>query len=198
MTSVTRTNQHTSANRFLVPLLLSMTLVAFPAMADDDDDDRRGKWRQQHGNSDRDDRRDWRDDRKRWDHQQRDRYQRENQWQREQAYRYEQQRRLQLEQQRRWQIEQQRRYNSAYYNSRYNSGYYPRTVVRHNGPPAWARGRDYRSYGYNNVYQVPYSDYDRYGLYQPGYGQQWLRDDGGNYLLIAAATGIISSIFGGR
>ena len=182
MTSVTRTNQHTSANRFLVPLLLSMTLVAFPAMADDDDDDRRGKWRQQHGNSDRDDRRDWRDDRKRWDHQQRDRYQRENQWQREQAYRY----------------EQQRRYNSAYYNSRYNSGYYPRTVVRHNGPPAWARGRDYRSYGYNNVYQVPYSDYDRYGLYQPGYGQQWLRDDGGNYLLIAAATGIISSIFGGR
>jgi Ni/Co efflux regulator RcnB len=177
-----------SAWKLLVPLLLSMTLVASPAMADDDDDDddRRG-WRQHHGydrdwndrDRSRDDRRDWRQDRRQWERYQRERAERERQWQREQARRW--------EQQRRWQQQRERDY--------YRSAYYaPRPVVRYAGPPAWVRGRDYRSYGYNNVYYVPYNDYNRYGLYAPGYGQRWLRDDGGNFLLVAAATGIIASI----
>lgn len=62
------------------------------------------------------------------------------------------------------------------------------------GPPPWARGRDYRGYGYRNVYYVPLSDYGRYRLYRPDYGYRWMRDDRNNFLLVAAATGIISQI----
>lgn len=173
---------------FLVPLLLAVTAASFaaPALADDDDDGDRG-WNGRHGyydrGHDRDDRRWDRDDRKRYD-----RYQRER-WQREQARRY--------EQQRRWDYQRQRDY--------YRHSYYqPRpVVVVPRGPrygygygrgPAWAIGRNYRSYGYNNVYYVPYNDYGRYDLYEPGYGRRWVRDDAGNFLLVAAATGIIASI----
>jgi len=66
------------------------------------------------------------------------------------------------------------------------------------GPPRWARGHDYRSYGYRNVYYVPYNDYARYRLYRPHDGYRWMRDDRGNFLLVAAATGIISSILMGH
>jgi Ni/Co efflux regulator RcnB len=62
------------------------------------------------------------------------------------------------------------------------------------GPPPWARGRDYRSYGYGRVYYVPVSHYGRYGLYRPRYGYRWVRDDHDNFLLVAATTGIIASI----
>lgn len=72
----------------------------------------------------------------------------------------------------------------------------PRRVYRtgYAGPPPWARGRDYRSYGYNNVYYVPYNEYNRYSLYDPGRDRRWVRDDRGNFLLVAAATGIITSV----
>lgn len=62
------------------------------------------------------------------------------------------------------------------------------------GPPAWARGHDYRSYGYRNVYVVPQTDYRRDRLYAPRPGYRWVRDDSGTYLLVAAATGIISDL----
>ncbi len=62
------------------------------------------------------------------------------------------------------------------------------------GPPPWARGHSYRSYGYNNVYVVPYNDYRRYSLYNPRAGYRWMRDDGGHYMLVAIASGIISDI----
>lgn len=62
------------------------------------------------------------------------------------------------------------------------------------GPPPWARGRDYRSYGYQRIYYVPYTDYRRYRLYAPRPGYRWVRDDRDNFLLVAAATGIITSI----
>ncbi len=183
------THKKSSARRYLLPLLLSVATAAFaaPAMADDDDDDRRGKWRNHSGQSDRDDDRRWdRDDRRRYEYNQRER-----DWQREQARRYEQQRRYDYQRER------------AYYRHNYQPRpvvVYQRPVVRHGygygygRPPAWSRGRDYRSYGYSNVHYVPYNDYGRYDLYNPGYGQRWVRDDAGNFLLIAAATGIIASI----
>lgn len=62
------------------------------------------------------------------------------------------------------------------------------------GPPPWAKGKDYRSYGYDRVVYVPMSDYDRYRLYDPRDGQRWMRDDSGRYLLVSVATGIIADI----
>ena len=62
------------------------------------------------------------------------------------------------------------------------------------GPPPWARGRDYRTYGYQNVYTVPYGDYGRYQLYDPRSGYRWMRDDSGHYMLVQMASGIISDI----
>lgn len=175
--------------RYLAPLLLSLAAaatVATPALADNG----RDRGRPDHSWNDRgrghDDRRDDRYDRRgdrRWDHGQRDRYSRDRDWQREQARRY--------EQQRRWERDR------AYYNGRYAPPrvvVHSRPVVRYVGPPAWSRGRDYRSYGYSNVHYVPYDDYGRYDLYSPGYGQRWVRDDRGNFLLVAVATGIIASI----
>ena len=60
------------------------------------------------------------------------------------------------------------------------------------GPPPWAKGRDYRAYGYGNVIIVPVPDYGRYRLYAPRNGYRWVRDDGGHYLLVSNASGIIS------
>lgn len=172
---------------FLVPLLLAIAAgsVAAPALADDD---RRGYGRSDHGWNDRDDRRWDRDDRKRYDRYQRERWQRERAWDREQARRY--------EQQRRWDYQRQRDYyRHGYYQPR-PVVVYPRPVVRYGygRPPSWVVGRNYRSYGYDRVYYVPYDDYRRYDLYEPGYGRRWVRDDAGNFLLVAAATGIIASI----
>ena len=62
------------------------------------------------------------------------------------------------------------------------------------GPPPWAKGRDYRAYGYGNVIIVPVPDYGRYRLYAPRNGYRWVRDDGGHYLLVSIASGIISDI----
>ncbi len=62
------------------------------------------------------------------------------------------------------------------------------------GPPSWARGRDYRAYGYRNVYVVPYHDYRPYRLYAPRPGYRWVRDDMGHYMLVAIASGVISDV----
>lgn len=62
------------------------------------------------------------------------------------------------------------------------------------GPPPWAKGRDYRSYGYDRVVYVPAADYRRYNLYSPRDGYRWMRDDSGRYLLVSIATGIIGDI----
>ena len=62
------------------------------------------------------------------------------------------------------------------------------------GPPPWARGHDYRKYGYERVVIVPAPEYRRYRLYAPPPGDRWVRDDGGNYLLVSIASGIIGDI----
>ena len=62
------------------------------------------------------------------------------------------------------------------------------------GPPPWAKGHDYRGYGYANVIIVPVPEYRRYQLYAPRQGYRWVRDDAGHYLLVSIASGIISDI----
>lgn len=62
------------------------------------------------------------------------------------------------------------------------------------GPPPWARGHDYRGYGYARVVIVPVPEYRRYELYAPRPGYRWVRDDAGHYLLVSIASGIISDI----
>jgi len=68
-----------------------------------------------------------------------------------------------------------------------------RPVVHHHpgrghGPPRWARG------GYVHHYQRPVyvvNNYHSHGLRHPPRGHRWMRDDHGDFLLVAIATGVI-------
>ena len=60
------------------------------------------------------------------------------------------------------------------------------------GPPRWARGGRYYGDGYRPTYVV--NDYRGYGLRAPPRGYYWRRSDVGDYLLVAAATGIIADL----
>ena len=90
-------------------------------------------------------------------------------------------------------------YANGYRNGRGNDrGYYapppppPRVVYRSAPPYGWARGHDYRR-GYGGpVYVV--NDYNRYDLRRPPRGYHWIRDDRGNMLMVAIATGIIADL----
>ena len=152
----------------LAPLMLALAAVAMPAAAKD-------KWRGHDRHvrygyyDDRYDRRDDRDDDRRWDRDDRRAY----------YSGYRDGRR----DDRRWDG-RDRRYHPV-------SGHWDNG---RRGPPPWARGRDYRSYGYRQVYYVPVNDYGRYRLYRPDYGYRWVRDDRNNFLLVAATSGIISQI----
>lgn len=161
----------------MIPLALVLVVAAAPAAARDD---ARPGWRTQYSDQGQDRRSDRRDDRRsdRGDDRREDR-----RWDRRERH------------------DDRRNYRQGYRDGRRYEHWdrpprvvYRRPPVYRYGPPAWARGRDYRSYGYNNVYYVPYNDYYRYRLYQPNYGQRWYRDDRGNFLLVAAATGIITSV----
>lgn len=74
----------------------------------------------------------------------------------------------------------------------------PRVVYRPGPPPharysRWNRGVRYDHRGYAPTYVVrDYRAYDR--LYAPPRGYYWRRDDDGNFLLVALATGIIASV----
>ena len=84
----------------------------------------------------------------------------------------------------------------GHYNEGYRQGYRdahrgppPRVVYR---PYAFERGHGYRNYYGGPVYVV--SDYGRYHVRRPPRGHQWIRDDRGNLLMVAIATGIIADI----
>lgn len=62
------------------------------------------------------------------------------------------------------------------------------------GAPSWARGRDYRTYGYDRVVYVQPNDYNRYRLYQPRQGYRWVRDDMGHYMMVSVVSGVIADI----
>ncbi|NLW96723.1 RcnB family protein [Luteimonas wenzhouensis] len=59
---------------------------------------------------------------------------------------------------------------------------------RHVGPPRWARG-GYVHHYHRPVYVI--HDYHGYGLRHPPHGYRWVRDDYGDMLLVAIATGLI-------
>ena len=67
---------------------------------------------------------------------------------------------------------------------------------RHYGPPRWARGHRIHDYGWAPTYVVV--DYDRYGLRHPPRGYHWRRDDRGDWLLVAIASGIIADVVFGH
>lgn len=58
------------------------------------------------------------------------------------------------------------------------------------GSYGWARGHRYREYYGGPVYVV--NDYSRYSVRRPPRDHHWIRDDRGNLLLVAIATGIIA------
>lgn len=76
----------------------------------------------------------------------------------------------------------------------------PRVVYRPAPPPpryGWRVGYPYRNYYSGPVYVV--NDYPRYHLRRPPYGHQWIRDDRGNMLMVAIATGVIAQyVLSGR
>jgi len=89
-------------------------------------------------------------------------------------------------------------YREGYRDARYNDRRYyapppPRVVYRPApgyGSYGWARGHRYREYYGGPVYVV--NDYSRYSVRRPPRDHQWIRDDRGNLLLVAIATGIIA------
>jgi len=83
-------------------------------------------------------------------------------------------------------------YREGYRDARYNDRRYyapPRVVYR---PYGFERGHRYSNYYGGPVYVV--NDYDRYHVRRPPYGHRWIRDDRGNMLMVAIATGIIADI----
>ncbi len=70
----------------------------------------------------------------------------------------------------------------------------PRVVYRPAPPPphAWARGERYHDYYRGPVVVV--NDYPRYHVRRPPRGYHWVRDDRGNLLMVAIASGIIADL----
>lgn len=56
----------------------------------------------------------------------------------------------------------------------------------------WARGERLRDHYRGPVYVV--RDYRHYHLRRPPRGDHWVRDDSGNYLLVAITTGVITDL----
>lgn len=144
--------------------VLALSLAAAPAMADNRDHHDHGR----RGWDDRHDRHDRRDDR----HDRHDR--RDDRYDRRDAYR-----------------------------DGYRDGYRRPVVVERNyyraGPPP----RAYRPYGYERGYRYDHyyggrtmviNDYDRYHVRRPPHGHHWVRDDRGNLILVAIATGVITDL----
>ena len=86
-------------------------------------------------------------------------------------------------------------YREVYPVPTYGYGPPPRVVYGHPGhrpPPRWSRGYRIHDYGWAPTYVVV--DYGRYGLRHPPRGYHWRRDDRGDWLLVAIATGIIADV----
>lgn len=151
-------------NRLLAGALASaLAFGAVPAFADNDH--HRGH-----------DRREWREDRREarrdWE---RDRREARRDWERDRR-----------EARRDWRDDRR--------DHRYHHAPPPRVVYRPAYGPGpgygWKVGHRYRDYYRGPIYVV--NDYPRYHLRRPPYGHHWIRDDRGNMLLVAVATGIIA------
>jgi len=76
-------------------------------------------------------------------------------------------------------------------------------IVQRNYRPAPPPRVVYRPYGYERGYRysnyyggrtVVINDYGRYHVRQPPRGYHWVRDDRGNLIMVAIATGIITDL----
>ena len=100
--------------------------------------------------------------------------------------------------------ERRQAYRAGYHDGRRDDRHYrppvvyrPAPVVRYRPAPppryyGWAPGHRYHDYYRGPVYVV--SDYDRYHVRRPPYGYHWVRDDAGNLLMVAIATGILADL----
>ena len=155
--------------------LLALGAVATPAMADDHDRDHRGHDNRGHDDRGRghDDRRDDRHDNHHDNHDRREAYRDGYQ----DGRRYDNHRPAVV-----YRPAPRPVYHQAYYRP---------------GPPpsryyGWAPGHRYRDYYGGPVYVV--NDYGRYHVRRPPYGYHWVRDDAGNLLMVAIASGIIADL----
>ena len=85
-----------------------------------------------------------------------------------------------------------RRYDNRHYDDR---RYYAPPRVTYRPAPGyhrWAKGQRYRDYYGGPVYVV--NDYNRYQVRHPPRGYHWVRDDRGNLLMVAIATGVIADL----
>ncbi|HDS1533788.1 RcnB family protein [Stenotrophomonas maltophilia] len=158
-------------NRVMAGAVASVLALGAVAPAFADNDHRRDHDRREW----REDRREWRQDRRDWE---RDRREARRDWERDR---------------RDWHRDHDRYYRPAP----------PRVVYRPAPPPpryggyGWRVGSPYRDYYRGPVYVV--NDYPRYHLRRPPYGHHWIRDDRGNMLLVAIATGVIAQyVLSGR
>ena len=84
------------------------------------------------------------------------------------------------------------RYNGYTENGRWHYGPPPRGRHVNMGWHAWRRGERLPTY-YRSRYVVV-NDYSRYHVRRPPRGYHYVRDDRGDLLLVAVATGLIASI----
>ncbi|MFI8717229.1 RcnB family protein [Stenotrophomonas sp. NPDC077464] len=158
-------------NRIVVGTVASLLALGSIAPAFADDHHGRGHDRREARDDRRerrDDRREWRDDRREWRDDRRE-------------------------------ARDDRRYHDNRHHYRpapprvvYRPAPPPRVVYRPAPGPGygWARGHRYNEYYRGPVYVV--NDYSRYSVRRPPRGHHWIRDDRGNLLLVAIASGIIA------
>lgn len=164
-------------NRFLAGAVASALAFAAVSPAFADDDRHRGHDRREWRDDRREDRRDHRDDRR--------------------------------EARRDWR-DDRRHDRREWRDDRRHPGYYrpappPRVVYRPAYGPAYGRGPGYGwkvGHRYRDYYRGPIyvvNDYNSYHVRRPPRGHHWVRDDRGNLLLVAIATGILADfVINGR
>ncbi|MCC5042422.1 MULTISPECIES: RcnB family protein [Xanthomonas] len=86
-------------------------------------------------------------------------------------------------------------YREGYQDARYRDRYNDRRVYTYQPVrPAYYGGPRYVRGGYYNGPVYVINDYDRHHLRRPPYGYRWQRDNTGNFLLVAIATGEIADL----
>lgn len=162
-------------NRLLAGAMASVLALGavLPASADNDRRHDRREWREdrrEHRHDRREHRREWREDRR--------------------------------EARREWRDDRRDWRHDRRHDRRYHYPPPPRVVYRH-APPryghgyGWRVGAPYRNYYSGPIYVV--NDYGRYHVRRPPRGHHWVRDDRGNLLLVAIATGILADfVINGR
>ena len=94
--------------------------------------------------------------------------------------------------QRRWDRYDDRRDHRGRVVYRYGHAPAPRYYAPRYSAPRWSRG--YRVNDYRSAPTYVVVDYGRYGLRHPPRGHHWRRDDRGDWLLVAIASGVIADV----